>query len=77
MERETRLEPSKIPDLKDYAVWLSSTSNFDPTQTPPSWTGTELTTTIGGLHPSIPYYIRVAARDVWENTVWNYSNQIT
>jgi len=69
--------PSEVPDLKDYAVWLSSTSNFDPTQTSPSWTGTDLTTTIGGLQPTTPYYIRVAARDVWENTVWNYSNQIT
>ncbi|MDC4571043.1 phage tail protein [Acinetobacter baumannii] len=69
--------PSEVPDLKDYAVWLSSTSNFDPTQTPPSWTGTDLTTTIGDLQPTTPYYIRVAVRDVWENTLWNYSNQIT
>lgn len=69
--------PSEVPDLKAYAVWLSSTSTFDPTQTPPSWTGTDLTTTIGGLQPTTPYYIRVAVRDVWENTVWNYTNQIT
>ncbi|MCY6388405.1 phage tail protein, partial [Acinetobacter baumannii] len=69
--------PSEVPDLKDYAVWLSPTSNFDPTQMPPSWTGTETTTTFGGLQPTTPYYIRVAARDVWENTVWNYTNQIT
>jgi len=69
--------PSEVPDLKDYAVWLSSTSNFDPTQTPPTWTGTELTTTFRGLQPTTPYYIRIAVRDVWENTVWNYSNQIT
>ncbi|MBP2603666.1 hypothetical protein J2770_001041 [Acinetobacter calcoaceticus] len=69
--------PSEVPDLKDYAVWLSSTANFDPTQTPPIWTGTTLTTTIGGLQPTTPYYIRVTARDVWENTVWNYTNQIT
>lgn len=69
--------PSEVPDLKDYAVWLSSTSNFDPTLKPPSWTDTELTTTIGGLQPTTQYYIRVTARGVWENTVWNYSNQIT
>ncbi|OTR50397.1 hypothetical protein CAT49_13365 [Acinetobacter baumannii] len=69
--------PSEVPDLKDYAVWLSPTPNFDPTQMPPSWTGTDLTTTFGGLQPTTPYYIRVAARDVWENTVWNYTNQIT
>ncbi len=69
--------PSEVPDLKDYAVWLSPTPNFDPTQMPPTWTGTDLTTTFGGLQPTTPYYIRVAARDVWENTVWNYTNQIT
>jgi hypothetical protein len=69
--------PSEVPDIKDYAVWLSSTSNFDPTQTPPTWTGTDLTTTFGGLQPTTPYYIHVAVRDVWENTVWNYTNQIT
>lgn len=69
--------PSDVPDLKDYAVWLSSTANFDPTVTPPSWTGTALTTTIGGLQATTPYYIRVAARDVWKETTWNYSNQIT
>ena len=69
--------PSEVPDLKDYAVWLSPTPNFDPTQMPPSWTGTDLTTTFGGLQPTTPYYIRVAARDVWENTVWNYTNKIT
>lgn len=69
--------PSEVPDLKEYAVWLSATPNFDPTQVPPSWTGRETTTTFGGLQPTTPYYIRVAARDVWENTVWNYTNQIT
>lgn len=69
--------PSDAPDLKDYAVWLSTTSNFDPTTTAPSWTGTALTTTIGGLQATTPYYIRVAARDVWKETTWNYSNQIT
>jgi len=69
--------PSDVPDLKDYAVWLSSTANFDPTVTPPSWTGTALTTTIGGLPATTPHYIRVAARDVWKDTAWNYSNQIT
>jgi hypothetical protein len=38
---------------------------------------TALTTTIGGLQATTPYYIRVAARDVWEETTWNYSNLIT
>ncbi len=38
--------PSEVPDLKDYAVWLSPTPNFDPTQMSPSWTGTDLTTTL-------------------------------
>ncbi|WP_042761191.1 phage tail protein, partial [Acinetobacter baumannii] len=47
--------PSEVPDLKDYAVWLSPTPNFDPTQMPPSWTGTDLTTTFGGLQPTTPY----------------------
>jgi len=69
--------PSEVPDLKDYAFWLSSTPNFDPTTTSPTWTGTELTKTIKDLLPTTPYYIRVAARDVWKNTDWNYSNQIT
>jgi hypothetical protein len=69
--------PSEVPDLKDYAVWLSSTPNFDPTTTNPTWTGTELTKTIKELQATTPYYIRVAARDVWKNTDWNYSNQIT
>lgn len=68
---------SEVPDLKDYAVWLSSTPNFDPTTTNPTWTGTELTKTIKELQATTPYYIRVAARDVWKNTDWNYSNQIT
>lgn len=69
--------PSEVPDLKDYAIWLSSTPNFDPTTTSPTWTGTELTKTIKDLQATTPYYIRVAARDVWKNTDWNYSNQIT
>ncbi|NUF22725.1 hypothetical protein HUN23_08100 [Acinetobacter oleivorans] len=69
--------PSEVPDLKDYAIWLNSTPNFDPTTTNPTWTGTELTKTIKDLLPTTPYYIRVAARDVWKNTDWNYSNQIT
>ena len=69
--------PSEVPDLKDYAIWLSSTPNFDPTTTNPTWTGTELTKTIKDLQATTPYYIRVAAHDVWKNTDWNYSNQIT
>ena len=69
--------PTDVPDLKDYAIWFSSTSNFDPTQMLPTWTGTDLTITFGGLESTTPYYIRVVACDVWENTVWNYTNQIT
>lgn len=69
--------PSEVPDLKDYAVWLSNTPNFDPALTSPAWTGTDVTTTIGGLQATTVYYICVAARDVWKDTVWNYSNQIT
>lgn len=69
--------PSDAPDLKDYAVWLSATSNFDPSTVQPTWSGSGLTTTIGGLQSTTPYYIRVAARDVWQDTAWNYSNQIT
>lgn len=69
--------PSDAPDLKDYAVWLSATSNFDPSTVQPTWTGSGLTTTIGGLQSTTPYYIRVAARDVWQDTAWSYSNQIT
>lgn len=68
---------SEVPDLKDYAVWLSSTPNFDTTTTNPTWTGTELTKTIKDLQATTPYYIRVAVRDVWKNTDWNYSNQMT
>ncbi|MFX6062384.1 phage tail protein [Acinetobacter baumannii] len=69
--------PSEAPDLKDYAIWLSNNPNFDPTTMPPTWSGSEITKTIGGLQSTTPYYIRVAARDVWKDTVWNYSNQIT
>ena len=69
--------PSDVPDLKDYAVWLSTTPDFDPTAIAPTKTVTTLTTTIGGLEATTPYYIRVAARDVWKDTTWNYSNQIT
>ncbi|WP_407482635.1 phage tail protein [Acinetobacter baumannii] len=69
--------PSEVPDLKDYAIWLSNNPHFDPTTMPPTWSGSEITKTIGGLQPTMPYYIRVAARDVWKDTVWNYSNQIT
>ncbi|MBF4456093.1 hypothetical protein IRT38_12070 [Acinetobacter sp. SK-43] len=69
--------PSDAPDLKDYAVWLSATSNFDPSTVQPTWIGSGLTTTIGSLQSTTPYYIRVAARDVWQDTAWNYSNQIT
>jgi hypothetical protein len=49
--------PTDVPDLKDYAIWLSSTFNFDPTQTPLSWTSTDLTITLGGLQPHITFVL--------------------
>lgn len=68
--------PSEAPDLKDYAVWISKTSNFDPSILAPTWFGTSLSCTIDKLDPTTNYYIRVAARDVWKPTAWNYSDQI-
>lgn len=69
--------PSEVPDLKDYQVWVSTDASFDPDTTAARWTGTENACTITGLQSTTPYYIRVAARDVWKDTTWNYSNQIT
>lgn len=68
--------PSDEPDLKDYAVWISATDNFDPTTTLPMWTGTALTCTVKGLTASTNYYVRITARDVWEEAIWNYSDQV-
>ncbi|MDC5152344.1 hypothetical protein NRA15_17795 [Acinetobacter baumannii] len=43
---------------------------------PPTWAVTDLKTTFRRLQPTTPYYIRVAAYDVGENMVWNYTKQI-
>jgi hypothetical protein len=69
--------PSEVPDLKDYQVWISTSANFDPDTTAARWTGTENACTISGLQSTTTYYVRVAARDVWKPTSWNYSTQIT
>lgn len=69
--------PSEVPDLKDYQVWVSTNANFDPDSTAAKWTGTENACTIGGLQSTTTYYVRVAARDVWKPTSWNYSARIT
>ncbi|QSE47341.1 hypothetical protein JW980_08355 [Acinetobacter johnsonii] len=69
--------PSEVPDLKDYQVWVSTTQGFDPETTTPRWTGTENACMITGLSSTTIYYIRVAARDVWKQTSWNYSAEIT
>ncbi|PZQ84804.1 MAG: hypothetical protein DI542_16970 [Acinetobacter johnsonii] len=69
--------PSEVPDLKDYQVWISTNANFDPDSTAARWTGTENACTISGLQSTTTYYVRVAARDVWKPTSWNYSTRIT
>ena len=69
--------PSEVPDLKDYQVWISTNANFDPDTTAARWTGTENACTITGLQSTTTYYVRVAARDVWKPTSWNYSARIT
>lgn len=69
--------PSEVPDLKDYRVWISTNANFDPDTTAARWTGTENACTITGLQSTTTYYVRVAARDVWKPTSWNYSARIT
>ena len=68
--------PSEVPDLKDYQVWISTNANFDPDTTAARWTGTENACTITGLQSTTTYYVRVAARDVWKPTSWNYSTRI-
>lgn len=68
--------PSDAPDLKDYVVWLSSQANFDPEKTAVAWAGTARTCTIPNLESTTNYYVRVAARDVWKETSWNYSDQV-
>lgn len=69
--------PSEAPDLKDYQVWVSTDANFNPETTAAKWTGTENACMIGGLQSTTTYYVRVAARDVWKPTSWNYSTRIT
>lgn len=69
--------PSEVPDLKDYQVWISTNAIFDPDTTAARWTGTENACTITGLQSTTTYYVRVAARDVWKPTSWNYSSRIT
>ncbi|WP_297423943.1 phage tail protein [uncultured Acinetobacter sp.] len=69
--------PSEAPDLKDYQVWISTDANFDPEATAAKWTGTENACAITGLQATTTYYVRVAARDVWKPTAWNYSSRIT
>lgn len=69
--------PSEVPDLKDYQVWISKNASFDPETLAASWTGTENACTIGNLDSTTTYYIRVAARDVWKPTSWNYSARVT
>lgn len=69
--------PSEVPDLKDYQVWISKNASFDPEMLAASWTGTENACTVGNLDSTTTYYIRVAARDVWKPTSWNYSARVT
>ncbi|HEN9524033.1 TPA: hypothetical protein U9I82_002449 [Acinetobacter baumannii] len=69
--------PSEVPDLKDYQVWISKNANFDPETLAASWTGIENACTIQNLESTTTYYIRVAARDVWKPTSWNYSARVT
>ncbi|WP_042065227.1 phage tail protein, partial [Acinetobacter soli] len=69
--------PSEVPDLKDYQVWISKNASFDPETLAANWTGTENACTIGNLDSTTTYYIRVAARDVWKPTSWNYSARVT
>lgn len=69
-------DPSEASDLKDYAVWVSKTSGFNPENMAPKWTGTDTAVTISELDTTTNYYVRVAARDKWKATAWNYSAQI-
>ncbi len=69
--------PSEVPDLKDYQVWISTNASFDPDTTAAKWTGVENGCTITSLQSTTTYYVRVAARDVWKGTSWNYSARVT
>lgn len=64
-------------DVSKGWVWISTTQGFDPETTAVRWTGTENACMITGLSSTTIYYIRVAARDVWKQTSWNYSAEIT
>lgn len=68
--------PTEVQDFKDYQVWVSPTADFDPTKIQAAYTGTERTCTIKNLTSTTKYYIRVAVRDVWKETKWNYSTQL-
>ncbi len=63
--------------MKDYQVLISKNASFDPETLAASWTGTENACTIENLDSTTTYYIRVAARDVWKPTSWNYSARVT
>ncbi len=69
--------PCLDTDFKEYAVWISTTTGFDPTTRSPDWTGSTPGTTFTGLTASTTYYLIVAARDKWGAGVLNYSSQIT
>ena len=66
--------PVDVPDLKDYAVWISTNPSLNPSTVAPNWTGTDLTHTFAGLSGTTVYYIIVTARDVWKDATWNYSD---
>ena len=66
-----------VPDLAGYQVWLSTSDSFDPDATGPTWIGTATETTLTSLTPATTYYLRVAARDVWGGTSWDYSDLVT
>lgn len=70
-------QPSQVPDLKDYQVWISKDANFDPEKLDASWTGIENACTIKNLDLTTVYYMRVVARDIWKPISWNYSARIT
>lgn len=69
--------PSDAPDLKDYAVWISTSASLDPSNIAPNWVGTALACEFRNLATTTTYYVWVCARDVWKETTWNYSDRIT
>ncbi|QXO06660.1 hypothetical protein SEA_EFFIE_260 [Acinetobacter phage Effie] len=69
--------PSEAPDLKDYAVWISTSASLDPSNVAPNWVGTALACEFRNLATTTTYYVWVCARDVWKETTWNYSDRIT